>query len=302
LDSTINTLNIRCLEAFTRIIQTGSATAAAKQLGLTQPGISRLLAQFETHVGFQLFYREKGRLIATDEALALVKEVDLAISSMERISLLAKNMFNANTGMLKIVAPNSFIAGPLADAITDFLRQYPKVNISLESHNPSRAREIVALRSVDCGFIQLPETHPGLVTKPLVTSRAVCALSSQHPLANKKKISFKELSDHDLILLGRGRFSRMQIDSAFERENASMKVKIEAHTVATACTFAKRNMGIAIVNELLAEQYVDSDMVLIPLTSTITYEFGFITSAHAPMSRLTERFYQFCEDYFSKEH
>ena len=292
-------INIKSLEAFRAIIQTGSATAAAKQLGLTQPGISRLLALLEEHVGFQLFYREKGRLIPSDEALALIKEVELTLASIERITVLAKNIFKSNLGLLKIVAPNSFIAGPLANVVASFLKEHPQVNISLDTHSPELAREIVARRSADCGFIQLPENHPGLISESIITSGTVCALSSEHKLAKLKKIQPSDLHNENLILLGKGRYSRQQIENIFRQKNIRMHIKVETHTVAIACTFAKMNVGIAIVNELLAKQYEAEGLVLVPFSPNIKHEYGFITSAHAPMNRLTQSFYEYCKDYFN---
>jgi len=291
-------INIKSLEAFRAIIQAGSATAAGKQLGLTQPGISRLLALLEEHVGFQLFYREKGRLIPSDEALALIKEVELTLTSVERISLLAKNIAQSNLGLLKIVAPNSFIAGPLANVVASFLQEHPQVNVSLDTHSPERAREIVARRSANCGFIQLPENHPGLICESLITSGTVCAVSQDHRLARQHKIQPKDLHNEDLILLGKGRYSRLQIEDIFRQKNIAMQVKVETHTVAIACTFAKMNVGIAIVNELLAKQYEAEGLVLVPFSPAIKHEYGFITSAHAPMNRLTQSFYQHCKNYF----
>lgn len=293
-------INIRSLEAFRAIIQTGSATAAAKQLELTQPGISRLLALLEEHVGFQLFYREKGRLIPSDEALALIKEVDLTLTSVERISLLAQNIFHSNLGLLKIVAPNSFIAGPLANVVAGFLKDHPQVNISLDTHSPERAREIVARRTADCGFIQLPENHPGLICESIITSGTVCAISRENKLAKLKKIRPSDLQNENLILLGKGRYSRLQIENIFRQKNIRMRVKVETHTVAIACRFAEMNVGVAIVNELLAKQYEAAGLVLLPFSPQIKHEYGFITSAHAPMNRLTESFYKYCKTYFSE--
>lgn len=292
MKSALNSLSLKSLEAFRAIIETDSATAAAKSLGITQPGVSRLLASFEEHVGFSLFYREKGRLFPTEEALALYKEVELTLQGAERIGLLAKNIFNSDLGWLKIVAPNSFIAGPLADVVTDFMRLHPQVKISLDTQPPAVARELVAHRSVDCGFIQLPESHPGLFVKPVLSGRTVCALTPEHPLASKDRISINDLRNESLILLGKGRYSRTQINSVFERANVGMQVKLETHTVAIACSFAKRNLGIAIVNEMLAGQYAANDLMLIPLVPSLTNEYGFITSSHSPMSRLTTAFFK----------
>tara|TARA_R110002153_G_scaffold25502_1_gene80707 strand:- start:9799 stop:10593 length:795 start_codon:yes stop_codon:yes gene_type:complete len=256
------------------------------------------LALLEENIGFQLFYREKGRLIPTDEALTLIKEVDLTLMSVDRISLLANNIFNSNLGQLRLVAPNSFIAGPLANVVTDFLKQHPNVKISLDTHSPTRAREIVAHRSADCGFIQLPENHPGLICQHLISSNTVCAVSSEHKLAKHKGLTSKDLAGEDLILLGQGRYSRLQIENVFLRDKIPMKVRLETHTVAIACTFAKRNIGIAIVNEMLAKQYANEGLVLIPFSPKIVHEYAFITSAHSPMNRLTEAFYKHCKMYF----
>ena len=53
-------LNLRSLEAFRETMLSGSATAAAGRMGLTQPAVSRLIAQLEQDAGFELFYREIG--------------------------------------------------------------------------------------------------------------------------------------------------------------------------------------------------------------------------------------------------
>lgn len=129
-------LSFKALEAFHTVMRTGSTTAAAQELGLTQPAVSRLLASFETYVGFALFHREHGRLVATDEAQTLLNEADVAMGSLERLNLLAHNIKNTSVGSLKVVAPVSFAAGILADIIADFLKQYPNVTITLDSRSP----------------------------------------------------------------------------------------------------------------------------------------------------------------------
>lgn len=56
---------MRGLESFREIMRMGSATAAARQLGLSQPAVSRLIAQLERELGFKVFHRVKGRLVPT---------------------------------------------------------------------------------------------------------------------------------------------------------------------------------------------------------------------------------------------
>jgi DNA-binding transcriptional LysR family regulator len=287
--------SVKGIEAFHAVLTSGSATAAAKSLGTTQPAVSRLLSAFEEYVGFQLFYREHGRLIPTDEALALQKDVELSLSSMNRIGAVANNLYHSNSGSLKIVAPVSFLSGPLADVVAEFMRAHPNVHVSMDSRSPESARELVARRTVDCGFIQLPEHHPGLRSEAILTGQMVCVMAPNHPLATRKVLKANDLRDTPLILLGKGRYSREQIETAFRTAGVPMRVKIETHTVATACAFAKRGLGVAIVNGLLADQFA-SDTVLCNFSPKIKVQYGFISSAHTPMSRLTESFFNYCKE------
>ena len=291
--------NLKSLECFRTIIEQGSATAAAKHLKLTQPAVSRLLGVLEDAVGFPLFHRSKGRLIPTDEALTFYKQVDIALQSIDRVSDLARNLRNSDFGELTIVSPPSFAEGILSRVISSFIKQHPNVRVNLDSESVEIARDMVALRAVDCGFIKLPAEHPGLVCKPLISSGTVCALPRGHHLASQQTINVTDLAGEQLILLGKGRVSRQQIDDAFETAGVEMNVRIETHTVGTACAFARGGIGIAIINEMLGLLYANRSIVFRRFSPNVKHEYAFMTSTEAPMTRVTQRFYEYCQDYFS---
>ena len=285
------TINLRSLECFRAIIDLGSATAAARELNLTQPAVSRCLGALEESVGFKLFNRSKGRLIPTDEALIFYDEVKITLQSVDRISRLALNLHNADFGELRVVS----------SAINAFLREHSDVSITLDSQSGQTALDMVALRAVDCGFAKLPIDHRGLICRPLISGGTVCAVPKDHRLAKLKEISAEDLHDEPLILLGKGRSSRVQIDSAFSGAKSRMRVRIETHTVGAACAFAKGGSGIAIVSELFARQFVDHSIVLVRFQPDIKHEYAFITAKDATMSRVTQRFYEHCLRYFEPE-
>ena len=293
------TTNLRSLECFRSIIDQGSVTAAAKHLKLTQPAVSRLLGLLESAVGFPLFHRSKGRLIPTDEALTFYKQVDIALQSIGRVSDLARNLRNSDFGELKIVSPPSFAEGILSRVISTFITQHPNVRVNLDSESVEIARDMVALQAVDCGFIKLPTEHPGLVCNPLISSGTVCALPRDHRLASRQTIKVTDLAGEPLILLGKGRVSRQQIDDAFADAGVDMNVRIETHTVGTACAFAKGGSGIAIINEMLGLLYAGRDVVFRRFSPDVKHEYAFMTSTDAPMTRVTQKFYEYCQDYFA---
>jgi DNA-binding transcriptional LysR family regulator len=294
------TTNLKSLECFRAIIATGSATAAGQQLGLTQPAVSRLLGVLERSVGFELFHRRRGRLVPTDEALALHREVDIALQSVDRVSRLARNLRNEDFGALSIVSPPSFAEGILAQVIGEFLGEHPNIRVSLDSQSVEIARDMVALRAVDCGFVKLPADYPGLDCRPLLRAGTLCALPAGHPLGSREVIRIEDLRDEPLILLGQGRASRKQIDDAFAGAGVEMNVRVETHTVSAACAFARSGIGIAIVNEMLGLQYAGSGIVLRRLEPDFPHEYAFMTSSDAPMTRVTRRFFDHCRDFFGR--
>lgn len=299
-DRTAFSTNLRSLECFRTIIDHGSATAAAAQLGLTQPAVSRLLKLLEESAGFELFHRSKGRLIPTDEALAFYKEVDLALQSIDRVSDLARNLKNADFGELTIVSPPSFAEGILSQVISGFIADHPKVRVSLDSQSVETARDMVALRAVDCGFIKLPSEHPGLDCRPLIESGTICALPRSHRLAERKLVRVSDLDGEPLILLGKGRVSRQQIDDAFAAAGVAMNVRIETHTVGAACAFARGGTGIAIINEMLGLLYAHRQVVFRRFRPNVRHEYAFMTSVDAPMTRVTQYFFEYCVEYFRR--
>ena len=287
--------NLKSLECFRAIMNTGSATAAARQLKLTQPGVSRLLKLLEEDVGAELFYREKGRLIPTQEAQVLFPEVEIALQSVEHVTELARNLHNANYGELKIVAPPSFTEGLLSAVVSSFIDKYPQVSVSLDSHSVETAMKMIALRAVDCGFVKLPAEYPGLTSRPLLEAGTVCVLPAGHRLRDRSEISVTDLHGEPLILLGKGRGFRRQLEAAFSQEKIPMQIRVETHTVGSACALVRGNSGIAIVNEMLARQYAGNSLVLRPLRPDIRHEYAFVTSSHAPMTRIARLFLAHCE-------
>lgn len=104
----------------------------------------------------------------------------------------------------------------------------------------------------------------------------------------------KGLSGEPLILLGKGRASREQIDQVFREEGASMNIEVETHTVGSACGFARSGVGIAIVNEMLSARYSGPGLVIRRFGPNFVHEYAFMRSRETPMTRVTDRFLQHC--------
>ncbi|MEI9849898.1 MAG: LysR substrate-binding domain-containing protein [Sphingomonas sp.] len=206
----VTALGVRTLAAFAEVMRTGSVTAAARNLGMTQPGVSRMLALMENAIGFELFYRDRGKLVPTNDGLAMAEEVEFALAGLERVNSLATDIGNSAKGELRIVAPPSVSEGLLPQIVASFLERFPGVRFNLDSRSIETAKAMIATRVVDCGFLKLPIHDDELSCEPLVSSGSVCVLVEDHPLAAHAVLTPELLRGQPLILLGSGRHWRIQ--------------------------------------------------------------------------------------------
>lgn len=292
--------NLKSLESFREIMRLGSATAAGRALGLSQPAVSRLLGQLERELGFTVFHREKGRLVPTPQALLLFEEVDVAFKGLERVVALADDINNLDVGRLRVVAPPSFAEGPLVVPIAQFVAERPHIKLSIDSRTRPTTMNLISTRTADCGFGKLPIDSPRIRCRPLVATETMCALRKGHPLLSRRVIGPRELLDQPLILIGQGGETRLRIEEAFRSTGVRPQVRLETHNVGAACAFAGQGLGIAIVNELLARNYLRYGIELRLFRPRILHEYVFMTSADVPESPLTEAFYQHCRVGFAR--
>ncbi len=283
-------MNIRQMDVFRTVITMGSATSAAERLNMSQPAVSRFLAQFEDELGLELFIRAKGRLLPTPEALQLFDEVDSAFDSIQKVKRLATDLRSAATGSLQIMVPYSLSQGVLPGVLREFLAKNRDIKTSIAMGTYAAIERAVAMRKADIGFTKLPIDNPSVDIEPLPIVESVCVIQKRHPLAKRKKIKVEDLEDEPLVLLGRHRPSRYEIDKAFQARRVKQNVFIETHSVGTACAMVEEGLGIAIVNELMAAEYRSKDIFLIPFAPSVEHRFALIYPPNVPRSRLVKAF------------
>lgn len=292
-------IGLRALRSFRAIVKSGTMTAAARMLGTTQPAVSRLIAELEKDIGFELFHRDRGRLVPTNDALILFDEVDHALGGIDRVQSLVRDIADYRVGQLRLVAPPSFSEGVLPDIASAFLKRFPSVHLTIDSRSVETAKAMIAERAVDAGFVKLPIERPDLHFEKVVASQTVCVLCSDHPLASRKTLDPKSLGGEALILLGLGRSSRTHIEAAFAAAKIKPRVRVDTHTVGSAIGLAARGVGIAIVNELLAQSYLRNTVEVRPFVPILKQEYAFVTPANAKPSRLSVAFLEDTKRWFA---
>ena len=104
-------MRLRQIEVFHAVYTSGSMTNAAALLNVSQPSVSKVLAHAEQQLGYLLFDRVKGKLVATPEAHRLFAHVSAVYRDVDRLKHVAENLRAGNSGHIRIASTPAFGPG-----------------------------------------------------------------------------------------------------------------------------------------------------------------------------------------------
>ncbi len=198
----------RQLEVFVSVATTGSVSAAAGHLFMTQPAASMALAELERQLESPLFNRERGRLRLNArgrELLPLAQELIERFAELERKAGDSAQLLG---GELRIGASNTVGNYLVGDLLGDFVAAYPRVSVRLGVGNTDAIAEGVVEHRYDLGCVEGPVSHPALDVRPWRDDvLAVCA-RPDHPLAHKRRLRPEDFEGARWILRERGSATR----------------------------------------------------------------------------------------------
>ncbi|WP_244808719.1 LysR substrate-binding domain-containing protein [Caballeronia zhejiangensis] len=282
-------LSLRQVEAFRIVVQTGSVSRAAERLFISQPAVSRLIADMEESVGLKLFDRAR-RFQLTAEGRQLFREVEQAFSGLEWIAKRAEDIATFRVGHLRIAASPALALGFLPPIIREFKVAHEGVSLVSLMRNSPDVAQWVANGQIEVGFAALPVNQSGVRLKTLQPLPAICMVPKNHRLSTEPFLTPALLADEPIISLGSESMLRRLIDDAFARAGVSVLSSVESMMSAQAAMLVHEGLGIAIIDPFTAVAFQHPGLVLKALHPLVPYEYAMLMPEHAEPSRLAQAF------------
>ncbi|WP_422367347.1 LysR family transcriptional regulator [Pelagibius sp.] len=249
-------MRLRDFEIIWAVARSRSMREAGACLGVSQPAVSRALRYAEERLGFELFRREKGRLVATPELQALMPDVERLFGSLHGIRNRARDMRDSGTGNLTIAAIPTLASRRLSETIASFRRTHPRVAIGLAVLPTPLVLERVQRGEADIGLVHGPLTESNLDKAPIGANRIVAIVPGGHPLAQMRTVAPRDLRNYSLIAVSRATMPGALIASAFARSNIPFATAIEVTTSASTVSLVQAGAGIGLVDAHALENVV----------------------------------------------
>lgn len=241
-------MNIRQLEVFRAVMQTGTIKAAAIELGVTQPSVSNLLKHFESTLGFKLFSRHGNRVEATQEAQAMLGEIEPLFQLFKAVDQKIADIRDRETGRLRVAATPTCANSCVADAISNLFGGHRDTKVNLDVQRSEVVVEHVLHRIADVGISLSDMYPPSMEAVRLHNCHIVCALSAKHPLAAKPFVTPEDLEHETCIStdFSDGHIGKM-ITNAFLNAGIQPDWSFETPSHGTAIALVSRGVGCALV-------------------------------------------------------
>lgn len=269
---------LRQLEAFRAVAETGNVTKAAQALGVSQPAVSRLLSDFSKSIGFELFERRQGLLHPTSESRYLLTEVRRVLDGLEHLEDLRRDLTERTAGHIRIACLPGFATSHLPGVLMRFLADRPGVTVTLEPDRPERILEWIIGEQYDCGITDAFPGHPATESSDVLI-RSVCILPKGHRLAAKSHITPIDLAEEKMIHTRRDSRFFHRLSRAFSNYGVEINSWIEVRQFTAACTIVAEGMGASVVSALDAAQFEGQGVIIRPFAPPIHHRLTILRPA-----------------------
>ena len=293
-------MNLRQLEAFRATMRSGSITDAAEIMHISQPSVSRLIADLEQAIGFPLFLRTGRGLTATVEARTFYDGVEGMFVGVDRLKELADSIRTTSGDVVSIGAIQSIATIELPIAINTLYQRVPDVGFMIHSRNTPGILDAVQMHQFDLGIVGRQPPYDGVEILYQTAAPYVCLIPEDHPLADQSgAVDLEELVESQEFVTFGGIFpdTMMAIDSELSNKMQS-KSRLSATNIPVAAALVRETGVFAIADPFSAEQAVRmGGVVFRTIQQELTYHVSIISPGRDRLSRTALEFV----DVFSKQ-
>jgi DNA-binding transcriptional LysR family regulator len=234
-----------CLMAFVRTIETRSFSAAARSLGVSQPTVSKRIAEMERVLGTQLLVRTTRRLHPTPDGLRIYDHARQAIASVDRAKASVASASQVPTGKLHIGAPTWFGRSCIIPHLSGYLEQFPRVAIDLHlgEGNVDLLGEGLEI-AIRIGH--LPTSS--FVAQRIGTTQHTAVASRTYLRCHRSPRSPDDLADHSCVIqTGEKQPDRWIFDSDHGRHVVDVTGRVRVDDVDAAREAVLAGLGIGLL-------------------------------------------------------
>ena len=229
------------------IADSGSLTRAAARIHLAASSASHRLTQLEAALGVALFARHPRGLTPTPAGESLLRHARQVFAQLEQMHADLAPYASGLNSQVTVFANTNAINCFLPEDLGDFLRDQPRIRVSLEEQPSPAIIQAVAVGQVEIGVVAAERAPVGLETFPYRRDRLVLVVPGAHPLAERQQVEFAEVLDQPFVCLHAGSAIHTFMMNAAAQLGGRLDVRIQVRSFTAVCRMVAAGVGIGMV-------------------------------------------------------
>jgi DNA-binding transcriptional LysR family regulator len=243
-------MNISHLKIFMAVVEKGSFSLAALELGISQSAVSRAIASLEDDLGVSLLTRGRFGAHPTDFGTRVTVQIQQILQAQANIEAEAHREKNLYGGRVRIASFRSVATHVLPPLIAQFSQRFPNVEVSLVEADPQTVEQALREHRVDIGLMPLPRTSDDFETWEIMRDEFVVLLPpSTQPAPDI--LTWRDLSRYAFILYNYAECTTA-VRQHWQHWDQSFKVAYEIKEDSTIVSMVCQGLGAAVLPKLAA--------------------------------------------------
>ena len=266
-------VKLRQLQILREVLRTGSARYAARLLKVSQPAVSQHIKQLETTLGLPLFLREKNRLVPTHQAWELLRDIEVAFASLDKVGKSIAALKGEEPTAVGLAAPGIFCFELLPRALGALRAHYPTCSVHLHSGSYQQTAEHVLNGRADLGVSRLPLDGNVFAWRPVATARNVCLIYPGHRFEQQDLVVAEDLVHEALVDID-PQFSAHQMNvNSLRYMGVEPNIAVEFDATGHDAGFVAAGIGVSVTNEVIAREYRRFGLITRPFEPSAVYHY-----------------------------
>jgi DNA-binding transcriptional LysR family regulator len=259
------TLDSRQLRAFRVLARTGSFTQTARELHLTQSGISHSMKTLESEIGCRLLDRLGKKVVLTQAGEQLLKHAEKILIEMEAAREALMQLGKWGRGRLRLGATTTACQYLLPAVLREFKESFPEHAITIEPGDTARLADGLLQQRIDLA-LSLDSSEPQLEFQPLFVDELHFVVGAQHPWAAAGRVERSEIPRQQYVLYNKQSVTFRLIEDYFRREQIGLNTVMEVGSMEATKELVKLGIGVSILAPWIAQKEIEAgSLVALPL-------------------------------------
>ncbi|MEQ7918680.1 LysR family transcriptional regulator [Xanthomonas sp. WHRI 1810A] len=282
------------LRALVAVAELGSFSAAARELHLSQPALSRRISKLEANLGVRLVERTTRRVELTATGRDFARKARQVVNTFEESLLGIGEGTGRIRGEVTVACVPTAVKQCLLDVVKAYRQRYPQILVRVLDDGASDVLSTVVRNEADFGINYIGVQEANLEFIPIFKEQFVMVCRHDHALASRAHVTWAELKKHDYIAVTKASGNRLLLDLALADIPDLPEPICEARHVRTVVDMVVAGLGVAAVPALaVLPHFAEPALRAIPLTRpTVHRTIGLIKRRGRVLSPAAERLYQ----------